>query len=98
MRFEASQNRQCTIFPEQPVVQKQLADRRVEVIRDGMTVKIDYENSPTRDATHLMEDRYDFALDEVVREERANDVIERVVGEWQKPRVTANRTYLRKIC
>jgi len=49
-------------------VQKQLADRRVEVIRDRMPVKIDYEDSPTRDATHFMEYRYDVEFDEVVCE------------------------------
>src|SRR2546427_4939357 len=53
VRFEATQDRQGAVFPDQTIVQKQMAHRCVEIVSNCVAMQIDDEDAPARDAAQL---------------------------------------------
>ena len=78
-------------------MQKQAADRRIEIISDRIAVQIDYKDAATCDSAHLTQEiDYPF-ISKMMSEQRADRIIELALAERKPKRITANRTNLRKL-
>ena len=72
------------------VVEEEAARGRVEVVGERVPVDVYRVDAPPRDARHLPEHGDDALVAEVVREERADGVVEGVVGEGEAEGVGAH--------
>src|SRR5712691_9648669 len=97
IRLEAPQDRERTVCAYQAIMQKQAADRRVEIISDRIAVKINNKDASTCDSAHLTNEiDYPF-ISKMMSEQRADRIVELAVEERKPKRITANRTNLRKL-
>src|SRR5712691_11900867 len=76
IRLEAAQDRERAVFADQAIMQKQAADRRVEIIGDGVAVQIDYKDAATCDPAHLAQKIYYPFVSEMMSEQRTDRIIE----------------------
>src|SRR5258707_15709553 len=97
IRLEATQDRERAVFADQAIMQKQAADRVVEIIGDGVAVQIDYKDAATCDPAHLAQEiDYPF-VSEMMSEQRTDRIIEFAIPERKPKRITANRANLGKL-
>ena len=78
IRLEAPQNRQRAVFTYQPIVQKQMTDRRIEKICDRVTMQIDYEEATLRHPIHFAQNPNRAFIIKMVQRQRLNHIIKRL--------------------
>src|ERR1700750_1422705 len=59
----------------QSIVQNELADRRVEKIRDRMAMQIDHKYPPSCNTAHLTKNVDHLLVEKVVRKQRAHHIV-----------------------
>jgi len=75
-RAEAAQDGERAVFAYQAIVQEEAAHGRVKKVGERVAVQVYDEDLAARDAAQLVQDMDDLLVFEMMREERADGVIE----------------------
>src|SRR5262249_54014110 len=81
VRFKASQNRQCPVFANQPVMQKETPGSDIKIVSHRIPMKIDHKDEPARGPEHLAQEFHDLLIAKMMSKKRANYVIKFAIYE-----------------